>query len=551
MLAVVEEVDLPWEQLRMLIRRAARGDIENGLYSLRRAALDAGLAPSDIRTEWVWSLEAEAAGGIPRQSLRRGVAVLNSLFDIPDVLEAGLLPPNPIGPPPAYDRQGRRIYPLPPTLARYQASEAKAQAGLQHVWQAVCASGAFNLPEDPEANDLLTSSTWDLIARLPQPITGVLESSWNQYLRRTRRVLLPYATIPVPERLPEKLEAMITQHADRWPIETLWRLMCSRNMTNAEPDDLLHLETWRDLWREVPQNTTTSSWRRYEGRARNILKQQASHLHDPYRVVVRAWVDLPKGAKVALDPIRKQAESTLLRPLDLTPEWVAAQDLDPAQAAQVTDALREVFFTAAVQLQTTVEPDPAAVAWIALRTAVRAQGVSTIGLNKVAARATDDDLPPTNLTPAWAAATAARMDYRERAKFADALRKIDSLLYIPALVSLLYVEPISALPDARKNGRIDPPKEMLCELENLHDAYDRADSTRRAGRALLRKLWTSAVAHGVKARTLAELLRAEPILTELDCATQNSAKSLLQNLHGLEFRADNAGEVQCLAEKSI
>lgn len=199
MLAVLGEIDDPWEQLRMLIRRAGRShDIENGWYNLRRAALDASLAPSDICTDWVWSLEAEAAGGLRRQGLRRGVAVFNDLFDIPDVARCGLLPSSPIGPPPVYDRQGRRIYQLPPTLAYYQASAAKAPSGLQQVWQAICASGVFNLPKDPSANDLLVPSTWELITRLPQSITGVRESSWRQYLLRTQRVLLPHTTTSSP-----------------------------------------------------------------------------------------------------------------------------------------------------------------------------------------------------------------------------------------------------------------------------------------------------------------------------------------------------------------
>ena len=270
-LAVLGELDNPWEHLRMLIRRAKRGDLENRWYSLRRAALDAGLAPSEIRTDWVWSLDAEADGGLPRQSLRQAASALNKLFDIPDIVAAGLLPPDPIGPPPVYDRQGRRISQLPPTLARYQASVTNTQGRLQQVWQAMCKSGAVNLPEDPSANDLLAPDTWELIARLPQTITGVVEESWTKYLLSTRRVLLPYATIPVPDRLPERFEAMIAQAVDRSAIKAMWRLMCSRNMTNAKPDDLLHPATWRELWREVPQNIAASSWRQYEWRARKIL----------------------------------------------------------------------------------------------------------------------------------------------------------------------------------------------------------------------------------------------------------------------------------------
>lgn len=360
MLAVLGELDEPWERLRMLIRRAGRDDLENRWYNLRRAALDAGLAPSDIRTDWVWSLDAEAAGGSSRQSLRRGVTAFNELFDIPEIVEAGLLPPGPIGPPPVYDRQGRRIYQLPPTLARYQASVAKTSSGLQQVWQAICTSGAFNLPKDPSANDLLAPDTWEQITHLSPTITGVLASSWNEYLLRTRRVLLPYATIPVPERLPERFEAMIAQDADRWPIKVLWRLMCARNMTEAEPEGLLHLPTWRELWGKVPQKIAPSSWRQYEGRARTIMARHAAHMDDPYRAVTRAWADLPEHAKIALLPIRTQAKRALMCPLDLTPEWVAAQDLDPAQKAQVTDVLREVFFAAAAQLQKAVDPDPVA-----------------------------------------------------------------------------------------------------------------------------------------------------------------------------------------------
>jgi len=82
MLAVLDEVDLPWEQLRMLIRRAARGDIENGLYSLRRAALDGGLAPSDIRTEWAFKGDIRCDRGYQGLRLYRDgkACIRNSQF---------------------------------------------------------------------------------------------------------------------------------------------------------------------------------------------------------------------------------------------------------------------------------------------------------------------------------------------------------------------------------------------------------------------------------------------------------------------------------------
>lgn len=534
LLSVLGEVDDPWEHLRMLIRRAGRDEIENGWYSLRRAAIDAGLAPSDICTCWVWSLEAEAAGGIRRQTLRRGVAVFNELFRIPSVQESLLLPSAPIGPPPIYDRRGRRIFELPPTLSRYQANTAKPQNCLQQVWQAIRVSGIANQSDDPTADDLLSPDTWELIKRFPEKITGFRASTWNQYLLRTRKVLLPYATIPIQEHLPARFEAMIVQHAERRPIETLWRLVCARNLTDAEPDDLIQLTTWRELWSKVPHNIAPLSWRRYEARARRVLVLHATHRSDPYRVVVRAWRDLGRKEKASLAPIRKLAEIALLRPLDITTDWVASHDLEPDQETQIINTLRQVFFAASVQPDKTPEPDPVIENWKILRAEAQARGFSTVGLNKVATQAIEDGMIPQNLTPAWAAATAARMSTSTRAKFAHTLRKLDDLKRIPDMSELLYAEPISVLPDARKKGKIDPPKAILRELDILHEAYDRAPSTCRDGRALVRKFWTVAVTNGVEANTLERLLQADPVKSELDPASQKKADRLLKDLHGMK-----------------
>ncbi len=491
MLAALGAVDDPWEQLRMMIRRAGRqDDIERCLAGLATPAKEAGLTPSNIRSDWVWSLDAER--GVPtdeqlerralreqqgrpkakletlvRQRLRRGVAVFNALFDIQEIADSGLLPLEPIGPPPVYDHQGRLPNPLPPTLAAYQAQLADPSlSSLPQVWQAICAAETFDLPPDPTADDLLAKDTWAMIETLPQSITYYARSTWSQYITRLRTALVSHATLPMPERLPERFEVLIANREDRRPpLQALWRLMCESDMTDAKPDDLLHLAIWRDLWRKEPQNIAPLSWRRYESCARSLLVKHATHLSDPYRVVTRAWADLPKGAKVALDPIRKEAERALMRPLDLTLNWVAAQDLDPAQEAQVTDALREVFFAAA-QFQKVADSDPVTVVWGALRIAIQAQGISTIGLGRVATPATNDGLVPLDLTPAWAVATAARMDYRTRAKFADALRKIDGLLNIPDLAPLLYAERISVLPDARKHGKIDRGSEEIISLDD-------------------------------------------------------------------------------------
>ena len=99
-----------------------------------------------------------------------------------------------------------------------------------------------------------------------------------------------------------------------------------------------------------------------------------------------------------------------MRPLDLTPEWVSDQGLATDQAAQVTDALREIFFYAAQVRRPAPLPNPSEVAWEALRSAIRAQGISTIGLAKVSSLAIDNCMAPSYLTLDWTSKAAAQMD---------------------------------------------------------------------------------------------------------------------------------------------
>ena len=205
LLAMLGHIDDPWEALRLLIRDAGRReDIEYHWGGLKTPATEAGLAPADIRAEWVWSLDAEAAGGHRRQSLRRAVIMFDKLFDIEPIASSGLLPPEPIGTPPRYDSLGRRHADLPPRLAAYD----NGQTGTRQIWQAVCAAGGFDLPEDPSADDLLAPDIWTQLQSLPRSLTGVAASSWGTYLQRLRSLLLPYASRHLPERLAGRFQAM-------------------------------------------------------------------------------------------------------------------------------------------------------------------------------------------------------------------------------------------------------------------------------------------------------------------------------------------------------
>ena len=197
-LACIGHIDDPWEELRMMIRQAGRqAEIELHWGALKTAALKDGLAPSEIRSAWVWSLPAEAKGGHPRQSLRRAVTVFNRIFDIPDASASGLLPPCKISAPTVHDCRGRAPVQLPNKLLIYQEStETKAGNALSPVWRAIDSAGTFNLPEDPSADDILAPDVWSNIKDLPRRVTGVADTTWCQYLTRAKRILLRHATRP-------------------------------------------------------------------------------------------------------------------------------------------------------------------------------------------------------------------------------------------------------------------------------------------------------------------------------------------------------------------
>ncbi|MGY9036676.1 MAG: hypothetical protein ACKVLA_02515 [Rhodobacterales bacterium] len=198
LLACIGHIDDPWEELRMMIRRAGRqAEIELHWGALKTAAIKDGLAPSEIRSEWVWSLPAEAEGGHRRQRLRRAVTVFNRILDIPEASASGLLPPYKISAPTVHDSQGRAPVQLPGRLLRYQENAGgKAGSALSPVWRAIDSAGTFDLPEDPSADDMLAPDVWSNIEHLPRRITGVADTTWRQYLTRAKRILLRHATRP-------------------------------------------------------------------------------------------------------------------------------------------------------------------------------------------------------------------------------------------------------------------------------------------------------------------------------------------------------------------
>jgi hypothetical protein len=539
-----------------------RDDIECHWGGLKTPALEAGLAPSEIVTDWVWSLDAEkgvvteeqlrnrvereAKNGTPvsamvktiRHRLRRSVSLFNQLFEIPDIVASGLLPAEPISPPPAYDQQGRPKVSLPANLAQYQTCRPDPTLqGLPQVWQSMCGSGIFNLHENPSADDLLTSGTWTLIETLPHSVTGYAESTWRTYLLRTRATLLPHSPLSAPERLPERFEAMIEGNYHRRPIQALWRQICdyAPAKRSAGSDELLVPTTWCLLWHSVPDGVKANTWKQYETCARNILLRQGRYYVASYNHVTRAWADLPRSVKADLNPIRKVAEDNLLRPLDITLAWLTGLELDAVQRSHIEAALCDVFFSAVQVRCAEPLPDPVAAAWSVFRKTVRDEGLDGSRLGIIAKAATKDRKMPSALTHEWAVDVAEVLSDRgRRAKFSLATRNLDGMLSNKTLASLLYSGPIGALPDHRKRGMIDPPESMLRELAAVHEVFGRAHSTRREGRSVLRKLWTAAVATNVEVSGLDALLVAATTLNSIDRRTRSKGARLLDDLRSVQ-----------------
>lgn len=208
------------------------------------------------------------------------------------------------------------------------------------------------------------------------------------------------------------------------------------------------------------------------------------------------------------------------------------------QAAQVTNALRESFFYAAQVRRPAPLPNPSEVAWEALRSAIRAQGISTIGLAKVSSLAIDNCMAPSDLTLDWTSKAAAQMDTPKRTAFAIQLRKLDNLLGTPDLATMLYAEPISALPDLRKHGKIEPPADIIAAVDDITATHRRAKSTCNEARAAVRKIWTAAAKDmtDVKINTLDELLDSANKL-HLDNRTYRIAARLVADLHSMREAA--------------
>lgn len=509
-LAKTGHVQNPWEHLRMLIRCAGKHDIERHWSNLKTPALDAGLSPYEITTSWVWSLRAETAGGMKRQTLRRAVTMFNELFDIPEIAGCGLLPPERIGLPPVYDARGEIETPLPPTLSRIaEAAPSYSQSAIKRVWR-IIQDFELTALADPCADDLMKLEPQ--LKLLTNPLTaadiGHTEGTWSLYRQRFFAALRSHLTYDDNQQISAPLAALETQNSNEdAAIRALWHQMRFAGIDNANtmmPADILALDTWRAIWTPRRPDITANSEKTYRATARHVLLHATPTSEDPLKIVRQAWLDLPDDIKLTLKPVRKAAERALLRPTDLETEWIAEQDLaddDRAAIVAITANIDEAIAGAVATIDA-ARTDPTA-AWKALRKDAIARGFSTLGIGKVETRAISHNRAPRDLDLTWAQSLAEAMTANDRGKFAISLRLIDSMRADPDLARHLPTAPISAVQDKRHKGRAPIPESIARELSAL--------ATRRKMSHNTLRTWKSAaavLADITGADTLAALIEA-------------------------------------------
>lgn len=556
LLAALGHIEDPWEALRVMIRQADRDDIERNLPGLKTPAIEAGLSPADIRTDWVWSLDAEKGivtedqiqqrkereartGKVPaqgiavymRQRLRASVAKFNELFDIEAIANSGLLPSERIGDPPVYDRAGRKKVSLPPKL------DVKGAAlGIYPVWRAICFAGGLGLPDDPSPDDLIVPETWARITEIPPSTINVKPTSWHQYLTRARSQLLSVATkVPEdPNTLPDRFEVMVQAREDRWSFNLLWSQMRAvgiPGIQDAGAVELLDLEVWRALLRTENDVVSTITFRQFMMRARQIILRNAPDQIDPLRLVTSAWLGLPDHIKVALAPIRKAAQAAYLRPEDVTVEWLdelEQEGLDMAAVCKTLDGLSEAIRVAHEEALAAA-PEPEWEKWQTLREVARSRGFTTSMLGIIVTPAVESGMSPTDLDRDWVLRMSADFPSQRKAKLGVALRELDAMLDDPQVSPLLYATSLGPLPDDRSPGMIVLPDRLVAQLTAVHDALGSADSTRRESRAVVRKLATAAVQRELDISDLDKLLK-QAVTLGFEGVTLRKAQRLREHL---------------------
>lgn len=175
-------------------------------------------------------------------------------------------------------------------------------------------------------------------------------------------------------------------------------------------------------------------------------------------------------------------------------------------------------------------------AWQSLRDAARLRGVKTSRLGIVITPAVNDNLQPGEIDRAWATQVSRNLPHRQNAKFRMAVRALDAMRDYPELALHLSPRPIGPLPDHRTQGSLDLPENMARELAGLHEMLGSADSTRREGRAIVRKLYTAASKQQTKLQTLRELLAAAEQLSG-DARVLRKSRRLLEALGTVETDA--------------
>ncbi|GAA6202954.1 hypothetical protein [Aquicoccus sp. SU-CL01552] len=146
-----------WRKLQACVVSAGVRRADSPIEALVRLAVPDGLEPWQIDREWAWTHERGLRPDL-RVTFARNIERFDALHTHDMIIDAQLLPPQPLGPMP---RQGERlrnaVYPLPSLIERALEGESKPLLEAAHfVWRTAREIGLWRRGDAPTPADLFS-----------------------------------------------------------------------------------------------------------------------------------------------------------------------------------------------------------------------------------------------------------------------------------------------------------------------------------------------------------------------------------------------------------
>lgn len=153
-----------WRKLQAEVVAQEIPRVENPIDAFLNVAVVAGLEPWQIDREWAWLHERSLRPDL-RITWAKNVARFDRLQTFPELVAAGLLPSDNLGPmPPRGTRIKHAVYPLPVIIETTTIGENKqVQEAAHFVWRCARDLGLWKRGEAPHPRDLFCDTVLDKV----------------------------------------------------------------------------------------------------------------------------------------------------------------------------------------------------------------------------------------------------------------------------------------------------------------------------------------------------------------------------------------------------